>query len=496
MDSDEPVHESTPLLSKSPPKGNGFRILFWARAVTCVTSIAEGYCLGSFAGALVLLGEELHLSRSEEAAAISVTYFALACAMPFGGWISDAVGRVPALACSYVFLIVGALLMASAQGFSCLLLGRIVESVGIGFGMSIVTTYLSEIAPASHRGMFPSLEDPFLVLGVLLGMVLDHALLDVEHNWRWMLGSGCVLPSLALPCFFFVAESPRYLMMRGQEDEALAILNEVADPAEVEQVVRSWADKEKSSATWTEILCTTDPIWYKSLSAALIVALQQMLSGIVVLIMVMPKLFSEYMDESTALKMSIIVMSVRFVHGLIMCLFVIQAVGRVPLLKISSIGVAVSLAFHGLCWLFDFGVKSKMYSILVLVIFFQTGLGPVTWVYIGEVLDTPIRSKGVSLVLCVARIVAGCLLMTFTHISADDRRGAFFLVLAAMNIPGIFLFWSRVPETQGVVLEAVEEKAFFENRIPNSRHTVGPHQAARLGLVQKTQRTRLFQSVA
>merc|ERR1719230_224835 len=103
-----------------------------------------------------------------------------------------------------------------------MMLGRVLLGVGVGMGMSAVSSYIAEVAPAQHRGLFSSLEEMFIVLGIVAGYYCSYLLYGVSNDWRWMLGLGAVAPTiftvlLLTPLF---PESPRFLLLSGRTDEA------------------------------------------------------------------------------------------------------------------------------------------------------------------------------------------------------------------------------------------------------------------------------------
>mmetsp|Transcript_115114 Transcript_115114/g.245990 ORF Transcript_115114/g.245990 Transcript_115114/m.245990 type:complete len:491 (+) Transcript_115114:68-1540(+) len=450
---DDEDAECAPLLPK--PSSTGPRsVLIWARVVTAVTSIAEGYCMGCFAGALIPLSEGLGLTHIQKGVISGTTYYGVTLGSLAGG-ISDIYGRKPALALSYVMLIVGGLLMGFAQDFVMLFIGRIVESMGIGLGLSIVTVYLSEVAPSSHRGMFSSMEETFLVGGMVLGSILDEWFLRLFYDWRYMLGCAAVLPALALPVLLAtLPESPRYLFMKGRTDEAKAVLEQVTDHEEMSLIVASWKEQqtEMRPSSWADVLCPSDSNTKDAFIAACLVAMSQMMSAPSLMGMMMPEFFGTFMEHSTALKFVILVNVVRLIYTGLICT-IIDDLGRRPLLLVSAGGCTISLGFLGLAGVASFPVGWHLAGTILYFLFFETGLGPVTYVFVGEVLDTKMRSKGLSIALFFSRGFMGTVLLVFPLMHTQLSMGVFLFVICALNVILFPLLWARVPETKGMVLE-------------------------------------------
>lgn len=71
--------------------------------------------------------------------------------------------------------------------------------MGIGVSAVVVPAYLGEVAPARLRGRIVEAYEVLLCIGMLMAMLIDAALQNVAHNWRWMVGAP-VIPALFLAC--------------------------------------------------------------------------------------------------------------------------------------------------------------------------------------------------------------------------------------------------------------------------------------------------------
>ena len=101
----------------------------------------------------------------------------------------DRLGRHRELSTSAVFYFIGSLLSAMAPTIYALVIGIFVYGLGIGFAMHAAPVYISEIAPASVRGLLVSCKEAIIVVGMLFGYLASYAFQDLQHNWRWMLGA-------------------------------------------------------------------------------------------------------------------------------------------------------------------------------------------------------------------------------------------------------------------------------------------------------------------
>lgn len=69
-----------------------------------------------------------------------------------GGPLADNIGRKMALSVNSLFLIMGALLSASASSLNYMLLGRLIAGVGIGISSGVVPLYISEVMDSYCTG--------------------------------------------------------------------------------------------------------------------------------------------------------------------------------------------------------------------------------------------------------------------------------------------------------------------------------------------------------
>jgi len=430
--------------------------LRFARLLTCVTSIAEGYALGVMSGAHELVEDDMDLSNSESAFFIGVSGFAIAVGAPFGGSFADYAGRVQAIAVAYVLIIAGALMMAFSMDYDTLLAGRIVEAIGIGVGLSVVTTYMSEVAPQRIRGELPSLEEFFLVCGIMIGYIANCLLLRSPNGWRWMLGLGAVIPAVFLipVCSGILPESPRFLAVSGRlKDAREALACFVADD-ELEMASMEWNVEEKT-CSWGDLLFSLSGPDRLALLTSVFVMTMQMLSGVGVLTVFSTSYFSDDYNTDTAYIATALLGAFRL-SVLLPVNRYIDHLGRRRMLICSYAGMSVASLI--LVALVAADVPVVPWHVLGVMLFygaFSFGAGPVTWVFCGEALSSHIRSKGVALGIFVARIFGGTYLVLYSLMEDDVDMTYIYGWLALVNATGCLVMMLVLPETQGIRLEAM-----------------------------------------
>jgi sugar porter (SP) family MFS transporter len=255
----------------------------------------------------------------------------------------------------------------------------------------------------------------------------------------------------------FVPESPRFLVEKGRESEALGVLARVGGVeragAELLEIRGSIAEE---SGTLGELFA---PRLRKPLGIAVFLAVFQQITGINTVIYYGSLIFKEQVggqSDTTAIGANVTIGAVNFLMTIV-ALWVIDKLGRKPLMILSSAGMALSLFALGLLFrLQPPPATAILVVILLYVASFGFGLGPGVWVVISELFPTRIRGRAMS--IATVSLWLACILITFTFLSLVERigsTGAFWLY-AAMNVLNLVFIWRVMPETKGRSLEEIE----------------------------------------
>jgi hypothetical protein len=141
--------------------------------------------------------------------------------------------------------------------------------VGIGVASVISPLYIAEISVPGIRGRLVSMYQLAITIGFLGAYLANYGLLQysgtLEANgatgglygkvfatevWRGMLGMEAVPALLFLIALFFIPESPRWLVVKGEEKIAASILNRIYGKEEAQILVGNIKNLIDSE-TWT-----------------------------------------------------------------------------------------------------------------------------------------------------------------------------------------------------------------------------------------------------
>ncbi|KAI5821679.1 general substrate transporter, partial [Schizophyllum commune Tattone D] len=155
------------------------------------------------------------------------------------GILSDWIGRKPVVGIADVIFIAGAVGQAVSHDVWSMIGGRFVIGVGVGLASSIAPLYIQELSPTRQRGRMVVLN--VLTLGQVIAYGIDAGFANVFGGWRWMVGLGAVPAGIQLFLLYFLPESPRILIRRGNLDATYDVMAKIypyAKPHEVDLKVK------------------------------------------------------------------------------------------------------------------------------------------------------------------------------------------------------------------------------------------------------------------
>uniref|UniRef100_A0A5B7BBM6 Putative polyol transporter 4 isoform X1 n=1 Tax=Davidia involucrata TaxID=16924 RepID=A0A5B7BBM6_DAVIN len=433
-----------------------------------LNSVLLGYDVGVMSGAILFIQEDLKISEVQEEVLVGILSIISLLGSLAGGKTSDAIGRKWTMAFAAIVFQTGAGIMALAPSFAVLMMGRLLAGIGIGFGVMIAPVYIAEISPAVARGSLTSFPEIFINLGILLGYISNYAFsgLPVHINWRIMLAVG-ILPSVFIGfALFIIPESPRWLVMRDRIDEARSVLlktNESEREAEerlAEIQVAGSSEKYEERAVWRELLNPSPGVRQMLITGCGIQCFQQ-ITGIDATVYYSPTIFKDAGIKSNAELLAATV-AVGFTKTIfiLVAIFLVDRVGRKPLLYVSTIGMTTCLFSLGLTLSLlgddPVGIKLAILSVCGNVAFFSVGIGPVCWVLSSEIFPLRLRAQASALGAVGSRVSSGLIAMSFLSVSRAITVGGTFFVFAAISALSVAFVSKCVPETKGKSLEQIE----------------------------------------
>ncbi|OBZ76166.1 Myo-inositol transporter 1 [Grifola frondosa] len=447
---------------------------------TCISGLLFGYDTGVISGTLVTVGSDLgptELSSGQKELITSSTTLGALIGGLVAGVLSDFLGRKPVLAIADVIFIGGAIGQAVCHTVWSMIGGRFLIGIAVGVAACVAPLYIQELSPTRLRGRMVVLNVVAITGGQVIAYAIDAAFENTHGGWRWMVGLGAVPAGLQFLFLFFLPESPRILIRRGNLEAACAVMAKIyayATPEQVDLKVKALAaavkqsvDIANSTTFWQR--CSSiivNPINRRALMVGCGLQAFQQLCGFNTLMYYSATLFKEIgFNQPTAV--GLIISGTNLIFTLL-ALKYIDIIGRRKIMIFSSPGMIVgltlgSIAFHYLTKktggnLVNGTQYSKTWSAIVLlamifyVASYATGLGNVPWQQ-GELFGLEVRGIGTS--LATTTNWAGNLLIGSTYLSLMDRitpAGAFGFYAGLCLLGWLFCLFC-FPETAGLSLE-------------------------------------------
>ena len=458
--------------TQATPKSSYF--LFAITIVATMGGLLFGFDMAVISGVLPFVKQQFALSSVSEGWFVSSALVGCIIGVSFSGEMSDRFGRKKMLMLSAILFFASAIGTALAAGFQFLIIARMIGGTGVGIASIVAPLYISEIAPARIRGRLVTFYQLAITAGILLAYLTNSGLLSfslghqnstfsstlnlilVKEVWRSMLGLG-IIPSLLF--FFgllFVPESPRWLIQKGQEDEAISILSKIENQETALQeisIIRNAPNQEAGS--YRELF---SPSLRRPLLIGILLPLFSQFSGINAVIYYGPRILSDAgINISNALLGQIVFGLANFLFTVI-AIWKVDKMGRRPLYIAGSIGAALSLIFTGWCF-YNQATNSiaLVISIILFLACFAFSIGPLKFVVAAEIFPTKIRGRALAIsimVMWIADTIVGQLTPILLGVAGPALTFWFF---AACCLLSFVVVYKMVPETKGKSLEEVQE---------------------------------------
>jgi len=132
----------------------------------------------------------------------------------------------------------------------------------------------------------------------------------------------------------------------------------------------------------------------------------------------------------------------------IVSLRLIDRIGRRPLLIVSLAGMLVSLVLLGLTFVADLSSVITLLCILIYIVSFAVGMGPVFWVLLGEIFPPRARAEGVSAGSTVNWLSNFAVSLAFLPLVSAIGQGETFWAFAVVCAFAVWFVGRYVPETR------------------------------------------------
>jgi SP family sugar:H+ symporter-like MFS transporter len=450
-----------------------------------VVATIGGFLFGFDSGVIngTVDGLRTAFNSSTVGTGFNVASMLLGCAIGafFAGTLADKLGRRTILIIASILFTVSAWGSGVAAGSVEFIVYRIIGGLAVGAASVLAPAYISEIAPAKCRGRLSSIQQIAIISGLFLAFLSNYMIAQRAGGsteqfawgyeaWRWMFWIELAPAIVFFFALLLIPESPRFLVASRKKDKAMAVLTRLmgADEArvKVDEIDASLAS-DHHRPRLKDILDTRHgvrPIVWVGIGLATF----QQLVGINIVFYYGAVLWqSAGFSEGDALFINV-VSGAFSIAACLVATFLVDRIGRKPLLMTGSIGMAITLSTMAIVFANAFVQEGgnlqltgsagpiALIAANLYVIFFNMSWGPVMWIMLGEMFPNQIRGSGLAVSGLAQWGSNFVIIMTFPILLAGIGLGGAYGIYAAGAVISIFFVAKFTHETRGIELEDME----------------------------------------
>ena len=489
-----------------------------------------GFDAGIISGVMSFAGPEFDLNEIQSGWVVSSPSFAAMFAMLFSGRLSDILGRKKLLIFVALFYAISAVFSAYSSSYEMIYIARMIGGLAFGAALVLAPIYIAEIATAKNRGKLVTLQQLNIVFGFFAAFLsnyffnkyntIDNSFLNDSTVWRWMLGVEFFPAIIYFIFLFFIPKSPRWLFMIGKHKQAKEILiNLHGEKLGLEEML---SIEKAANLDQNKSKLNVKDLFNKSLRFVLIVGLVigvlQQITGINAVYFYATSIFKQTGIGTDASFSSGVLLSTISVIFTFVAIYLIDRMGRRPLLLIGTAGISLSLllcsyGFNQATYqlkqanidafefinsndlsllsdkVYDSDVEFKtelkkilgnqVYSkndgeilesatninatliligILGFIACFAFSLGPVMWVLLSELYPIKYRGLAIGVIAFINSLISSLVQLIFPWELSNLGNALTFFIFGSISLIGFFVLLKILPETKGKSLEELELK--------------------------------------
>ncbi len=443
-------------------------------AVASLGGLLFGYDTGVINGSQYYLSQYFGLDAAAKGFVVGSALLGCFAGALIAGYLSKAIGRKNSLIIAAILFTISAW-GSGLPGFlpesvSLLIVFRIIGGLGIGMASMNAPMYIAEIAPKAKRGTMVTYYQLAIVVGFFVVFLVTYFIgqggdesYNISRGWRLMFWSELIPCSLFLILLFIIPRSPRWLVMKGRDDEAISVLNRIhgADVAQQEfEEIRSSIRNDREAVKVN--------LWVKGVLPIVVIgsvlSMLQQFTGINAVLYYGADIFEKALGfgKEDVLAQQILLASVNLVFTFI-AMATVDKIGRKPLIYIGSIGMALGFSLMTVTLMSDSVGVLSLIGVLIFIGSFAMSMGPVVWVLLSEMFPNKIRSAAMSVAVAAQWAANYFVAQTFPMVvespanEGEFWNGALPYVIFICFIIAIILFTKKyIPETKGRSLEDLE----------------------------------------
>ncbi|KAM0327930.1 hypothetical protein ACHAQA_005329 [Verticillium albo-atrum] len=400
--------------------------------------------------------------------------------LPIVPWVIDKVGRKHSITFGSFILIIGTILQTCSVNIGMFLASRLVLGTGIPFAVSGASQLLAELTYPRERPVISGLFNASWFAGAILAAGVTLGTYNIPSNWAWRIPSAlqCAPSILQIIFIWFVPESPRWLLFKERNEEALEVLIKYhgegdrdnafvhAEYHEISTQLRQELDNSKRR--WVELVQTTGNRKRVLIAMCMGVFSQWSGNGLVSYYLARVLTTVGVTDRRTQNIVNLSLSSWSFLTSMA-CAFLTRLLRRrVQYLTSFCCMIVVFATITGVSAHFaESGEHAAAVAVVAMIFVYNASyniMQPLLFVYITEVFPFVHRAKGIAILQFFVR--GSTAFNAFVNpIGLDALAWKFYLFYCVWLVVETVVIYFLYPETKGPTLE--ELAYLFEEKPKN-----------------------------
>lgn len=492
-----------------------------------------GFDASVISGVVRFIEPYFELTKMQLGWAVACLTLVATITMFVAGPISDRIGRKKILTYAAILYAISAVTSALATEFWFFVIARMLGGIGVGISLIIAPMYIAEISPPKLRGRLVSFNQLNIVIGISVAFFSNFMILKLINSesdwvktlqvdtqaWRYMLGVESIPALFYFAFLFFVPRSPRWLALKGFDDKALIIMKRASGDEIALQEFKAVKEsiKKDSNREKTHIKELFKPAMKLVMIIGVVIAITQQITGINAVFFYAPMIFEQSgVGVDASFSQAILVGLTNLVFTIV-AIWLIDRIGRKPLLMIGISGIIVSMFIIGMAFKsanyqldsdkishlnqsikneklyqleniqfdtdleFRNGIKNVfgeelnkeqetllitnaininpklvLFGIIGFVASFACSLGPVMWVLFSELFPNRLRGLAISFAGTINSAFSFLVQLVFPWELANIGNSSTFFLYGIFAVFGLIILKIYLPETKGKSLEELE----------------------------------------